>query len=128
MGKQLTVILFISLLTSCAAGKKVSTSNEAYPGSTMPACLQLLINKMAEDSNGSPQSVTSYTYKDQTVYYMVSPCCDKYNVVYYSSCNVIGYPDRGYTGKGDGKMTDFKKEAADEKLIWSKDGGVNPSK
>ncbi len=86
----------------------------------MPQCLEEKIQVMAKDPYGSPQSVTSYSYKEQTVYYMVSPCCDRYNVVYDSACNVLGYPDGGYTGKGDGKMTDFKDETTNEKLIWEK--------
>lgn len=49
---------------------------------------------------------------------MVSPCCDKYNVVYDSVCNILGYPDGGITGRGDGKMQDFEKKATDKKVIW----------
>lgn len=52
---------------------------------------------------------------------MVSPCCDKFNVVFDSACNILGYPDGGFTGKGDGRMNDFKKEAIDEKLVWKKE-------
>lgn len=86
----------------------------------MPQCLEEKIKVMAQEPNGSPESVTRYNYKQQTVYYMVSPCCDRYNVVYDSACNILGYPDGGYTGKGDGVMTDFKNEATNEKLIWEK--------
>jgi hypothetical protein len=75
----------------------------------------------SDPHEGSPISVTQYTYKEQKVYYMVSPCCDKYNVVYDSVCNVLGYPDGGYTGKGDGKMIDFHAEATGKKVIWQKD-------
>lgn len=74
---------------------------------------------MANDAaEGKPMSVTRYNYKGETVYYMVSHCCDKYNIVYDSACNVIGFPDGGFTGRGDGKMTDFKNVATDEKLVW----------
>lgn len=74
----------------------------------------------ADPHEGSPISLTRYTYREQTVYYMVAPCCDRYNVVYDSVCNILGYPDGGYTGKGDGKMSDFYKEATDKKVIWEK--------
>ena len=114
MVKLLTIILFISLLMSCAANKNVKVVNE------MPACLQAIIKTMTEDPNGAPQSVTRYTYNRQTVYYMVSPCCDKYNVAYDTACNILGYPDGGITGRGDGRMVDFKTEASDQKLIWTK--------
>ena len=115
MNKLISISLFIFLLMSCAATKKVKGVNE------MPACLQTIINTMTAEPNGSPQSVAMYNYKNRIVYYVVSPCCDKYNIVYDSACNILGYPDGGFTGKGDGKMTDFKSDAVNEKIIWLKD-------
>ena len=100
-------------LVACSANKKVQAKQE------MPLCLETKIKDMAADPHeGSPISVSRFTYKQQTVYYIVSPCCDKYNVVYDSVCNVLGYPDGGFTGRGDGNMPDFRKEAASEKVIW----------
>ncbi len=118
---MIKIITFIALffLFACAANKKVADSTE------LPTCLQAKIDSMTANPNeGSPQSVTSYRYHDKTVYYLVSPCCDKYNIVYDSVCNVLGYPDGGFTGRGDGKMPDFFKEAKDRKVLWS----LNPSK
>lgn len=66
-----------------------------------------------------PQSITRYQYKGKTVYYMVAPCCDKFNIVFDSTCKVLGYPDGGFTGRGDGSMPDFKKEATEGKLVWT---------
>lgn len=77
---------------------------------------------MAENpSEGSPQSITRYHYKGQTVYYMVAPCCDKFNIAFDSACNILGYPDGGYTGRGDGKMPDFHKEATNGKVVWKRE-------
>ncbi len=120
MIKLSAVTLFIFILTSCSTNKKLKAVKIMPAETVMPACLQTLINGMAAAPNGSPQSVTSYSYKNQTVYYLVSPCCDKYNVVYDSACNVLGYPDGGFTGKGDGKMNDFKNEASVGKIVWQK--------
>ncbi|MEO8108768.1 MAG: hypothetical protein ABI594_01990 [Ginsengibacter sp.] len=120
MSKILTMILFISLMMSCAANKKMQTPNETTSENAIPACLQSVINTMASEPNGSPQSVSRYSYKNQTVYYLVSPCCDKYNIVYDSACNILGYPDGGFTGKGDGKMVDFAQEASDKQVVWEK--------
>ncbi len=104
---------FITLLFSCSANKKIKDTSE------MPSCLEVKIKTMIADPNeGSPQSVTKFTYKKQTVFYVVSPCCDKYNIVYDSGCNVLGYPDGGFTGKGDENMSDFRKEAKDGKIVW----------
>ncbi|MEP7229457.1 MAG: hypothetical protein ABI691_04350 [Ginsengibacter sp.] len=120
----LIIVSLMILAIACSPGKKTTAINKTPANKTMPVCLQTLITTMASETNGSPQSVTKYNYKNQDVYYMVSPCCDKYNIVYDSNCNVLGYPDGGYTGKGDGKMMNFKSEASDEELIWSKDSEV----
>lgn len=72
----------------------------------------------ANPSEGSPVSITRYHYKGQTVYYMTAHCCDKYNIVYDSACNVMGYPDGGFTGRGDGRMTGFKEAATDPEVVW----------
>ena len=52
---------------------------------------------------------------------MVFPCCDKLNVVYDRACNILGESDGGITGRGDGRMVEFKTEAIDQKLIWTKE-------
>ena len=98
---------------SCASHRNVQKISE------LPACVEKTLKSMSSDpSRGTPQSITSYTYKAQTVYYVLSACCDKYNIVYDSKCNILGYPDGGLSGRGDGKMMDFKTEATNEKLIW----------
>jgi hypothetical protein len=100
---------------SCSSTKVNKSSN------TMPSCLSEKTEAMkADPSQGEPLSISQYSYKGKTVYYMVSACCDKYNIVYDSECNVLGYPDGGYTGKGDGKMVDFFKEATGKKIVWEK--------
>ena len=45
-------------------------------------------------------------------------CCDFYSDLYDNKCNLIAHPDGGFTGKGDGKIKDFRKEATNEKLVW----------
>lgn len=113
MIKSITILLFIALLGSCAANKKAHDMRE------LPYCLATKIKNMAADpSQGSPLSVTRYTYRGQTVYYVVSPCCDKYNIVYDSACAILGYPDGGFTGRGDGNMAGFKSEAVNGKEVW----------
>ena len=100
---------------SCATHKIAQAVND------LPSCLTTKIETMsANPREGTPQSITRYIYKGQTVYYMLSPCCDKYNIVFDSDCNILGFPDGGYTGKGDGKMPDFHKDATDGKVVWKK--------
>lgn len=110
------VVLFF---ISCSSNKKIKTSDE------IPSCLMEKVVLMSKNSaEGMPQSITQYTYKGQTVYYLKAACCDKYNIVFDSSCHVLGFPDGGFTGKGDGKMLDFQKLATDEKVVWQS----NPAK
>ena len=112
---QKLALLGTLFFISCTGQKKIREAGE------LPGCLKTKIESMsANPSEGTPQSVTRYHYKGQVVYYMVLACCDKYNIVYDSACNILGYPDGGYTGKGDGKMTDFKNEAGEGKVVWEK--------
>lgn len=100
-------------LFACAAHKKVKVTND------LPSCLRAKIDSMASNPNeGSPQSVTRYIYHEKTVYYMRAHCCDKYNLVFDSNCNLLGNPDGGFTGRGDGKMQDFFDKAKDGKVVW----------
>ena len=101
-------------LFACAANKEVKVTND------LPACLRAKIDSMAANPNiGSPQSVTRYSYHDKTVYYLRAHCCDKYNLVIDTNCDLLGHPDGGFTGRGDGKMRDFFKEAKDGKVVWN---------
>ena len=107
-------LIFISLsLLACNASKKVATTT------ALPPCLQQIIKDMTADSSqGAPQSVLRYDYKGKTVYYVSAACCDKFNIVFDDSCNVLGHPDGGFTGRGDGKMADFHEQAKNGKIVW----------
>lgn len=108
---------FTCFLFSCSSPKNLVSNSEN--SDKLPACLREIIKTMSEDlSEGIPLSVTQFNYHDQNVYYMIAPCCDKYNIVYDSACTILGYPDGGFTGRGDGKMKDFEKETTDPKVIW----------
>ncbi|MEO6683996.1 MAG: hypothetical protein ABIN48_14325 [Ginsengibacter sp.] len=105
--------LLIAVILSCNSTNKFAVSTE------VPICLQEKIKLMSEDiSEGMPVSLTEFTYHGKKVYYLVAPCCDKYNIVFDSTCTILGYPDGGFTGRGDGKMTDFEKAAINPKVIW----------
>ncbi len=67
-------------------------------------------------SQSEPLEIRSYIYKGKTVYYSLSACCDKYNIVFDNNCNVLG----GFTGRGDGNMIEFKDAAKNEKLSGPK--------
>ncbi len=89
----------------------------AAPGN--PACIDSLINVFKKEAvTNPPRKIVQYDYKGQTVYYVPAICCDFFSDVYDNNCNVIGHPDGGFTGSGDGKMKDFKEVAKNPVVIW----------
>ena len=86
---------------------------------TIPACIQQKIDVIKKEPKWNPPAeVNEYTYNGKKVYLFSSPCCDQYNNLYDSDCNVICAPTGGYTGKGDQKCLDFSEKAKHVKLIW----------
>lgn len=120
--KLFSTALVIFFLSACSSSKNNSNSSNSVAGvqSELPACLLNTIKKMAAtEKEGMPQYVTMYDYKGQKVFYVASSCCDKLNVVYDKNCKVLGYPDGGLTGKGDGSLPNFRQDASNPKAIWS---------
>ena len=68
-----------------------------------------------------PRSIVQYAYKGQMVYYLPPPCCDIFSDLYDADGNLLGHPDGGITGQGDGQLPDFREERADEKTFWADD-------
>ncbi len=109
---------FIILFCSLPACNKNSVQNKAL----IPVCIQNKINIFKNEPKANPpRSIIQYTYKDKRVFYLPAQCCDQFSDVIDENCNLLGHPDGGITGKGDGKLPDFAAEAKDEKLIWKDD-------
>ena len=112
-------IIIASLLfcMSCSSSKKNKV--EDLP---VPPCINSLIDGFKrEEVKNPPRSVYQYKYKDQIVYYVPAICCDFFSDLYDDQCKLLGHPDGGYTGRGDGTYTDFIDLRTDEKLIWKDD-------
>ena len=100
----------------------ISSNTQTGNMAELPTCIKLKIDsfKIAQ-KHEQPQKVVEYQYRGKKVYYVVMPCCDFFNEVYDDKCKLLGSPDGGITGKGDGKLPDFFTEASKEKLIWQAD-------
>lgn len=110
MKKLIIICITVFLFASCA------TKNQ---GINMPVCLTAKIDSMKMDPKiNLPESVTHYTYKGRSVYYVVSGCCDQFNEVYDENCKSIGAPDGGITGKGDNRLPDFYSQVTDKRVVW----------
>ncbi|MBN8835472.1 MAG: hypothetical protein J0H76_13940 [Sphingobacteriales bacterium] len=121
--KFLVLLLFI--LAQCCSTRQQKSNIANIEDSTaestknLPVCIQEMIVKFSrQEPQNPPHKIYSYTYHGQTVYYINAPCCDNFNELYDSDCRLLGYPDGGFTGRGDGKIPDFNKTKTDEKLIW----------
>ncbi|MEP6626673.1 MAG: hypothetical protein ABJA32_01770 [Ginsengibacter sp.] len=124
MIKSLFSAACLCFLMACGGSRIAKSADDVSRENPelIPACLQNKIKTLSDDpAEGSPLYVAEYQYKNQTVYYMASACCDKFNAVYDSACHLLGYPDGGFTGRGDGKMTDFSTQASNKKVVWGKD-------
>ncbi len=108
------IILFSILLPLFLISCAPSTSPDGNP-----RWVQKLIATYQKDTVGNPpQSIWQYEYKDQTVYYVPPQCCDQFSKLYDANGKVICAPDGGFTGRGDGKCSDFFQVRKNEKLIW----------
>ena len=88
----------------------------------VPDCIENKIALFKRQAKGNPpRSVTQYTYQGEKVFYIPPQCCDKYSDLLDENCNLIGHPDGGFTGRGDGKLRNFFTDAKDEILIWKDD-------
>ena len=86
---------------------------------SIPPCIRKKIDSFKVlPKHEQPQRVTEYSYKGKKVYYVAMPCCDFFNEVYDDTCNLLGSPDGGFSGRGDGKLPDFFTEAKNEKPVW----------
>jgi hypothetical protein len=118
----------IVILLSCGASQKntpaiTETIDPAFATNefkdSVPVCIRKKIDsfKVAQ-KHEQPQQVIQYEYKGKKVFYITMPCCDFFSELYDANCNLLGHPDGGFTGKGDGKLPDFAKEKTKEKIIW----------
>lgn len=120
-------ILFFLLslgIFSCKSTNTATAQEKPIEGATvaadsLPVCVKALIEKFkSEEVTNPPMSITQFMYKGKTVFYVPGPCCDNFSELYNDSCRVIGHPDGGFTGRGDGKFPNFRNEATEEKLLW----------
>lgn len=89
---------------------------------TTPSCILQMINTFKNEPKGNPpQSIIQYTYHKKIVFYIPPQCCDQYSEVFDENCNLIGHPDGGITGGGDGRPANFFKDATNAKIIWKDD-------
>ena len=84
-----------------------------------PAWLKALIRDLENEPVRSPPAyIAQYEYLGKVVYYMPGPCCDVYSDLYDADGNLMGHPDGGITGQGDGTVLGFTLYRKNEEIIW----------
>ncbi len=124
--KYLLILLAAPVLSisECGQHKKNNMEPEKeqtaiIDSSRIPECIQVKIDSIGKEARWNPPAqVDQYTYNNQTVYFFTSDCCDQFNLAYNSSCHVICAPSGGFSGKGDGRCSEFLKTAQHVKLVW----------
>lgn len=107
------------LILSAAVIIASSFFQKKKPKNAVPGCIQQKIEVFKKkEKHEQPQNIIEYVYKGKKVYYITMPCCDFFNELYDANCNLLGHPDGGITGQGDGKLPDFNEKKSKEKIIW----------
>ena len=118
--KYLLVLLLVPILSAsdCGHHKKESAVKEDQQAAkdSIPVCVRALIGK---EPTEAPLQIDEYLYKGKKVYLFTPQCCDQFHMLYDDSCKSICAPTGGFTGRGDGKCTDFDSTAKHVKLIWA---------
>ncbi len=109
--KSRFLLLVVITIVLVACSQATQTAN--------PAWVDQLSKQFESDPVGNPaQSIWRYEYNGQEVYYIPAQCCDMYSTLYDAVGNVLCAPDGGFTGKGDGKCSDFFDQRTKEQLVW----------
>jgi hypothetical protein len=102
------LILLAVLMSSCSK----DTLN------SVPPCIKDKIVEIKNDEvQNPPAEVWEWKSGNQIFYYFTSGCCDQYNYLYNSECEVVCAPDGGFTGAGSGDCPSFVNNV-EKKLIW----------
>ena len=65
-----------------------------------------------------PVSITRYLWQGETVYYVVKACCGQFSDLLDADGELIGHPDGGIIGRGDG-VTVFSPVDGEGEEIWT---------
>ncbi|MCW3082127.1 hypothetical protein [Segetibacter sp.] len=131
---------FFITITLLGCSRKISTKalspapgdsataivSTAAVGQKTPSCILMRIESIKKEHVWNPPGeVYEYEYQSKKVYTISSDCCDRFTTVVDADCNYICAPSGGFTGRGDGKCTDFFKEAKRLRLVWKDERAEN---
>ena len=108
MKNSIVLIALLALFFGCSKSK---TPN-------VPNCINDKIEQMKSEPVRNPAAEVWLWHVDGNDYYYIpSPCCDQYNLLYDSKCNVVCAPSGGMSGMGSGDCPEFIGPI-EKTLIW----------
>lgn len=114
----IAITLHSLTITECNNHKTPVVKNGESKDS-IPVCITKKIEAIKQEPVWNPPAqVDEYLYNGKQVFLFSSNCCDQFDMLYDDHCNVVCAPSGGFTGKGDGKCTDFFTVAKHIKLVW----------
>lgn len=97
----------------------LASCDDIYKSEALPELITKKIEQIKnEPVRNPPAEVWQFEYKGAVVYYIPPYCCDIYSDLYDATGTLIGHPDGGFSGMGDGKFTDFGSTRTNGKLLW----------
>ena len=124
--RYLFALLLVSILSASKCGHKknsIDSKDTTILNDSIPACVRKLIdNANKETPSSAALQVDEYLYKNKKMFLFTAQCCDQFNMLYDDSCKAVCAPTGGFSGRGDGKCTDFDSAAEHIRLVWK-----NPS-
>ncbi len=88
---------------------------------SISACMSSKIDEyISKGDTTDVIAVYQYYYNDEVCYLLNSQCCDLFNILVDSNCDIICSPTGGFSGGGDGTCLDFSNNAIFLREIWSK--------
>ena len=107
--RTLVFTFIITLLTGCPTD---DVSEE------IPTCIE---NKIATILNNEvtnpPTQIWKWEVDSKTYFYITADCCDQFNYLYTTNCEIVCAPDGGFSGNGDGNCPTFTSEIK-KTLVW----------
>lgn len=112
-------VLRLALCLFCCAVQGGCAAKDTAAAPAHPEWLQVHIDKLkASRVTNVPASVVRAQYKGETVYYISTAVPDGYGTLYDAQGKVLGHPDGGMNGRGDGRCSDFFDVRTEVVPIW----------
>ena len=88
----------------------------------IPACIQQKIDSIKKLPVWNPPAqIELYDYNNQKIYVVSADCCDFFSSAFNENCEFVCAPSGGFTGRGDGKCSDFNEKAKLVSIVWKDD-------